>query len=232
MITSRIALALAASAWIASIGAMPVQAGVDIDFGASVRVGDNTDLFFNISSRYFNRDRNVVDSWGPRFTNPDDLAVFFFLAQQSGRSPDVIFALRRQGLTWWQVGARVGVPMDVWFVPVGVDPGPPYGKAYGHWKKNKKHASSRPRLSDADARNLVAVRVIHEYYGVPSDVAMQLRASGRPVNKIVVEEYQRRHSRSMHGSVTKPSSSKKPHSHKNKKSKGNDHPKNKGSEDR
>ena len=230
MSKSRAALALLVAVAFASIGAMPVAAGVDVDFGANIRVGDNTDLFFNISSRYFDRDRDVVDTWGPRFTNPDDLAVFFFLAQQSGRSPDVIFALRRQGLTWWQVGGRVGVPMDIWFVPVGVHPGPPYGKAYGYWKKHRKHPSSRPRLSDADARNLVAVRVIHEYYGVPADVAMQLRATGRPVSKIVVEEYQRRHSRPMHGSVKKPSSSKKPHSHK--KSQGNDHPKKKGSQHR
>lgn len=233
MSKNRIALALLAAALCAA-AVPPVAAGVDVDFGANIRIDDNTNLFFNISSRYFDRDRVVVDRWGPRFTNPDDLAVFFFLAQQSGRSPDVIFALRRQGLNWWEVGVRVGVPMDAWFVPVQVTPGPPYGKAYGHWKKHRKHPSSRPRLSDADARNLVAVRVIHEYYGMPVDAAMRLRASGRPVDRLVVDEYDRRHSRPMHGSVkkssTSKSSNKKPHS--DKKSQGHNHPKNKGSQHR
>ena len=230
MSKSRIALVLLSAAWVWALAASPATAGVDIDFGANVRVGDNTDLFFNISSRYFDRDRRVVDMWGPRFSNPDDLAVFFFLVQQSGRSPDVIFALRKQRLSWWDVGARCGVPRDVWFVPVETDPGPPYGKAYGYWKKNRKQPSSHWRLTDADARNLVAVRVIHDYYGVPPEVAMRLRASGRPVDRLVTDEYERRHSRSMSGSMNKGSSSKKPHS--DKKSQGNDHPKNKGSQHR
>lgn len=221
----RIALAVLAVAC-----ALPALAGVDIDFGANVRVGDNTDLFFNISSRYFNRDRVVVDNWGPRFSNPDDLAVFFFIAQQSGKSPEWIFSLRSQRMSWWEVGARCGVPMDVWFVPVKVAPGPPYGKAYGYWKKHGKHPSSRHGLSDADARNLVAVRVIHDYYRVPPDVAMKMRASGRPVNTLVVEEYDRRHARSMHGNVKKSSSSKKSHGDKN--SQGQDHPKHKESKHR
>ncbi len=204
MRTSRISLALAVSAWVLALTALPARAGTDVDFGTSVRAGDHTDLFFSISSRCFDRDRRAVDSWGPRFTNPDDLAVFFFLAQQSGKSPDAIFALRRQGLTWWEVGARLGVAVDAWFLPVDVDPGPPYGKAYRSWKKRRQHPSSRAPLSDADARNLVAVRVLHEYYGIPVDVAMQRRSSGRSVRRLVVDEYEHRHGRQMTGSVEKP----------------------------
>ena len=152
-------------------------AGLDVDFGASVRLGDDTDVFFAVSSRYFDRDRSVVESWGRRYDDPDDLAVALFVSHRSGKSPDFIFSLRRQGLRWWDIGVRVGLPADVWFVPVARDPGPPYGKAYGYWKKHRRDSKVRIVLTDADVRNLVVVRMIHEYYGVPVDVAFERRAN-------------------------------------------------------
>jgi len=189
-VTRLLAGAVVLAAWCA---VTPVQAGVDIDFGANVRVGDSTDVYFAISSRYFGRDREVVASWGHRYDNPDDLAVALFVSKNSGRSPDFIFALRRQGFSWWEIGMRVGVSAEAWFLPVNGDPGPPYGKAYGHWKKHKSNPKTVIVLADTDARNLVAVRVIHEYYGVPVKVAMQWRASGRDLGSLVSDEYHRRH---------------------------------------
>ncbi len=170
-------------------------AGVDVDLGASFPVGDNGRLFFNISSRYFDFQPAVVEHWGVRYTNPDDLAVSLFIAKQSGRSPDVIFALRRQGLSWWDVSLRTGVPVDAWFVPVPHDPGPPYGKAYGHWRKHRDNPHYMVVLGDGDVRNLVAARMAHEYYGVPMEDAMRWRASGRNVRDMMVREYDVRHGR-------------------------------------
>ena len=169
------------------------HAGIDVDLGASFPIGDNGRLFFNISSRYFGYEPMVVEHWGVRYTNPDDLAVSLFISRQCGRSPDVIFALRRQGLSWWDVGLRTGVPMDAWFVPVQRDPGPPYGKAYGHWRKHRENPKYMVVLGDADLRNLVAVRMAHEYYGVPVDDAMRWRASGSSVREVMVREYNVRH---------------------------------------
>lgn len=173
--------------------AVPVAAGVDVDFGATVRLDDHTDLFFSISSRYFERDRDVIADWGRRFPDPDDLSVFFFIVERSGRSPDFVFALRKRGLSWWEVGRRCGLPAEVWFVPVAVDPGPPYGRAYGHWKKWKRDPRTVIVLPDADVRNLVAVRMVHEYYGVPVEAAMKWRAEGRDVRALMASEYARRH---------------------------------------
>ena len=173
----------------------PARAGIDVDFGANVRVNDNTDLFFNISSQYFDRDRRVVQDWAPRYPNPDDLSVSLFLCQQSRRSPDFIFSLRRQGVSWFDIGVRVGVPVDAWFVPVEVDPGPPYGHAYGYWKKHRRNPRTRVVLTDMDARNLVAVRMVHEYYRVPVATAMQWRADGRDVRVLMADQYKKRHGR-------------------------------------
>jgi hypothetical protein len=168
------------------------HAGFDIDLGASVQLGNDTELYFAISSRYFDQDRTVVERWGTRYTDPDHLAVALFISRHSGASLGTIFDLRRKGHSWWDISVRLGVPVDVWFVPVRRDPGPPYGKAYGHWKKHHKNPSA-VRLTDADVGNLVAVRMLHEYYSVSVEVAMEWRSSGRPLSALMSDEYEKRH---------------------------------------
>ncbi len=179
----------------AFLAAPAAIAGVDIDFGANINVNDHTNLFLSISSRYYDRDRATVASFGARFEDPDDLSVALFINRSCGRSLDDIWVLRRQGLSWWDISLRYRVPVDVWFVPVRRDPGPPYGKAYGYWKKHRRDPHARVVLADPDIRNLVAVRMIHDYYGVPVETAMQWRASGRKLNTLMAEEYNRRHTR-------------------------------------
>jgi len=173
----------------------PVSAGVDIDFGAAVRINDSTDLYFRMSSRYFDQDRATVSRWAERYHDPDDLAVALFIQRQSGRSLDEMYRLRQQsGLTWWQIGMRFGIPVDAWYVPVERKPGPPYGKAYGHWKKHKRNRSRTVVLTDADCRDLVALRVVHEYFDVPVDIAVTWRAEGN-LRDMMSTEYRRRHGR-------------------------------------
>jgi hypothetical protein len=196
---------------LAAAFATPSHAGFDVDFGASVRLGNDTDLYVAISSRYFDRDRAVVERWGARYTDPDDLAVSLFISKHSGTSLDMIFDLRRGGHSWWDISVRMGVPVEVWFVPVRRDPGPPYGKAYGHWKKHPKNPGA-VRLTDADATNLVAVRMLHEYYDVPVEIAMDWRSSGRPLQTLMSDEYEKRHGK---GSAS-PGKSKKKHTGKSK----------------
>jgi hypothetical protein len=193
----------------------PADAGFDVDFGANVQIDDDTDLFFAISSRYFSRDREVVERWGRRYDHPDDLAVALFIARHSGISLSSIFRLREEGRTWWEIGIRLGVPADVWFVPVPRDPGPPYGHAYGYWKKHKNDPRSDYILADVDVRNLVAVRVMHEYYNVDVNVAMDWRSDGRDLRALVSDEYRGRHA----GDSTPPG-----HSKSKSKNKNDDHP--------
>jgi hypothetical protein len=195
---------------VAGSGAGVAHAGLDIDFGASINIGDDDGLFLSISARYFDQDRPAVDRIAARYRNPDDLAVVLFVARRSGRSVDRIHEMRSRGLSWWDVSVRVGLPMDVWFVPVDRDPGPPYGKAYGHWKNHRRDNHHAAVLTDADARNLVAVRMLHEYYGVSVAVAMDWRSSGHDLRALVSTEYGKRHG------------------HKHKVAKNHDKPKSKG----
>ena len=167
------------------------RASVDVAFGAAVNVNDNTSLFFGVSSRYFDREPRVVETWSQRVPNPDDLSVLMFLSARSGRSLDAVFAMRRTGLSWWDVSIRLGVPADVWFVPVE-RPGPPYGKAYGYWRKHGRDTRAY-RIDDRSCRDLVAVRMMHDYYGMPVERAMDLRKDRRRIDSLVSDEYRTRH---------------------------------------
>ncbi len=193
--------ALFACACLLLLGAWPAAAGVDVDFGVAVHFGNEADLFLAISANYFDRDRDEVRKWHAHFADPDDLAVALFIARHARRDLAAIYALRQRGLAWWEIGIRFGVPVDVWFVPVAGRPGPPFGRAYGYWKQHGKHPQLF-RLSDEECRHLVAVRVVHEYYGVAPDVAMRWRAEGRKLDKLLAEEYHRRHPKAHHGGAS------------------------------
>ena len=191
--TSRTPL-FAGLALAACVAIPSAHAGVDIAFGARVPIGDDGSLFVNISSRYFERDPSVIQSWERRFESPDDTAVFFWIVERSRKSADFVFSLRRQGLGWYEIGHRCGIPADAWYVQIPVeDPGPPYGKAYGHYKKHKQNPTYRVKLSDRQARDLVAVRMCHEYYRVPAQTAMDWRRGGDDVRYILTREYRQRH---------------------------------------
>jgi len=185
------------------------KAGIDINFGASVQLNDRSDLYFSISSQYFNRDRDTLKRWGAQFRDPDDLAVALYISGHSGRALGEIWALRHQRhMTWWEISVHYGMSIDVWFVNVKHDPGPPYGKAYGHWKNHKKkHKHDRHAtfvLTDFDIRNLVAVRVAHEYYGVSIETAMEWRIDGTNLRDLMSDQYEKRHGKPYHASkVTK-----------------------------
>ena len=196
----------------------PARAGLDIDLGAKLRINDDTDVFIAVSSRYFQHDREVVVQWRDRYDDPDDCTVALFLSRHSGKSPRQIFILRREGLSWWEIGLRLEIPAKVWFVAVSHDPGPPYGNAYGHWRKHKKNPKHQMILTDAEARNLVSIRMIHEYYGVSASVAMKQRASGKDIQTLMAGEYRKRHGSKQGANVlnTGDSPGKKPGKSKSK----------------
>lgn len=187
---AAIVLSLAASLPAASV---PAAAAVELSVGAHVDLGNDADLFLDISSRHFDLDPRRVHDASRLFPRPDDLAVALFIAGRSGTSVDAVFRYRSGGTPWYDVGRRCGVPIDAWFVPVDHDPGPPYGKAYGHWRKHRKNPNTRFTLSDVEARDLVAVRMAHEFYRVPVSTAMSWRSDGRDVRTLMNREYRRRH---------------------------------------
>jgi hypothetical protein len=91
--------------------AASVARPVDVSFGVRVPIQNDGDCF-SISRRAISTPVYVVDTWGRRFSNPDDLAVFLHICKYSRVGPDAVYAYRRQGMSWFDVGLRVGVPVE------------------------------------------------------------------------------------------------------------------------
>lgn len=113
-----------------------------------------------------------------RRISDDELPVVFFLAQRARVAPARIIALRHAGRSWWDISVHFGLGPEVYYVPVTVVSGPPYGRAYGHYKKSRKHWNTIV-LSDDDIVNLVELRFMSEYYGIAPERVIEARGRHR-----------------------------------------------------
>ena len=148
------------------------QAQTAISVGA--RIGD---FHVAVSNYYHVPEREVVVIRERRIRD-EELPVVLFIAQRARVAPASIVDLRLRGMSWWDISVRYGIRPDVYYVPVAVAPGPPYGRAYGHYKKPRKQWDTIV-LSDDDVVNLVHVRFLSDYYGVPPERVIEVRGQHR-----------------------------------------------------
>jgi hypothetical protein len=172
------------------------QAGVNVDisFGAQIPIQDDNRIFVSVNSRYYDREPAFVDQWSTRFRNPDDLQVFLFLSRHSSASPQVIWDLRKGGMSWFRISQRVRVPMDAYFVRLDGPAYPPFDGMYGRYDQYLRNPKKyKPNFTDGELRSLVVVRTMSDYYRLPPGQAMKLRASGKDCRSLMAQEYRKRH---------------------------------------
>lgn len=114
----------------------------------------------------------------------DELAVVFFLAERARVSPDVIIKLRLGGKSWMEISLQYGIMADAYYLPMANTPGPPYGKAYGHFKNRDKSKWNEIRLADTDIINLVNLKFVSEHYRCTPDEVIQARGAGKSFSSI------------------------------------------------
>jgi hypothetical protein len=86
-----------------------------------------------------------------------------------------------------EITTHLGLTAEVFYVPVQGDPGPPYGKAYGHFKNRKKADWGAIRLTDTDIVNFVNLKFISSHYGYSPDEVIKMRQSGKDFVSINTE---------------------------------------------
>ena len=127
-----------------------------------------------VSNYYHVPEREVIVVRERRIPE-DELPVVFFIAQRANVPAARIVDMRLRGDSWWDISVRFGLGADVYYVPVTVvRSGPPYGRAYGHYKKPKKQWNTIA-LTDADVVNLVQLRFISDHYHVAPDRVIEMR---------------------------------------------------------
>jgi len=116
---------------------------------------------------------------------PDEqLPVLGHLARELGQTPERIFELHRSGLSFLDISLRFGRGPEIFYVPLAVDPGPPYGKAWGYYKKTPRARWNTIRLTDVEIIDLVNLRVAADHYRVAPERIVELRRTGKPFRDI------------------------------------------------
>ena len=152
-----------ALALVLTLGSPVARAATPFDYLFNpAQVVNDHQLFLNLAVGNFGVPRPALEPMLPRMRSVEiDLPVVLFLARESGRPVSSIVDLRARGLDWSVIATRVQVAPDVFFAGIDRDPGPPYGYAWGHWKRNHR----RVRLSDSDIAGLVQIQIGHRIDG-------------------------------------------------------------------
>lgn len=154
----------------------PAIGGVDI--GLSVEDGTISHFHLAIGSYYHVPEKEmkiVIEKKIP----DEEMPVVFFIAHRADISPRKVIELRLGGKNWMQISLQYGINADAYYVPADRVSGPPYGKAYGHYKNKKKSNWNHISLSDTDIINFVNLRFLSEHYGYSADEIIELRTSGK-----------------------------------------------------
>jgi hypothetical protein len=169
-----------------SLAAVPAKAGTSFEFlFSSNSVAKDDQFLLHLAVGDYGYPRQMIEPVLPRLQFVEaDLHVLLFLAHASGRSIESIVGLRSEPLSWSVVFNQCGVPFDVLFVGIDRDPGPPYGKAWGHWKKT----SGKGALSDDSIVRLVQLQTAHRLTGIPVLDIVRSEGEGRSVALVVADK--------------------------------------------
>jgi hypothetical protein len=158
----RLVFAFLFAAVLAATGS-PASAG-SFDFLFSLNhVHNDTQYFLNLAVSNSGFPQPVIEPLLPRVRYVEtDLPVLLYLQHASGWPLPQLVDLRARGASWSVIFTHVGVPQAVLFEGIPDDPGPPYGHAWGYWKKNPRGA----RLQDRDVCELVRIQMASQWVGI------------------------------------------------------------------
>ena len=150
---------------LAAFGFSTLSAAAQVQAGAVISGEGLRSFYFAIGNYYQVPNREVVVV-RERAVPPDEIPVVFFVARQAHVEPAVIVDLRRRGLSWSDVALHFRLDPDIYYFSGG----PPYGHAYGYWKKHP------PR--DVEVIDAVNVHFLSDYHRVSPDSVRADRSRG------------------------------------------------------
>jgi hypothetical protein len=130
--------------------------------------------------RYYRVPEREVLIVRDRGIHQEELPVVFFLAQRARVSPEAVVDLRLRGMNWMDITLQFGLSPDIYYVPVkSVKEGPPYGHAYGYYKKHPKKEWKKMKFKDEEIVNQVSPKFISEHHKYTLEQVMKYRSEGR-----------------------------------------------------
>ena len=162
-----------------SVLAVAPAIGDRADAQTAVSVSAHIGDFHVAVANYYHVPEREVIVIRERRIRDDEIPVALFIARHASVPWTRVVDMRVRGDSWWDISVRFGLGPDVYYVPVAVTPGPPYGRALGHYKKKQRKEWTTIVLTDADIVNLVELRFLSEHYRVAPEHIIALRATNR-----------------------------------------------------
>jgi hypothetical protein len=152
-----------------------------VDFGISIADGELRSFYLAVGSHYSVPPKQVVSVKERYRFRSEELPVVYFLAARARVKPSAVIDLRMNRMSWFDISIRFGLSPEIFFVPLDVEKvGPPYGNAYGYYKKYRPQKEWRKIiLSDSEVVDLVNLRFISEYQHIPPGQVIEMRGKGR-----------------------------------------------------
>jgi hypothetical protein len=155
---------------------------------------DEKKIVSQVFSEYF-KSKNVDYNKSSSLFQGDDALTASFIISKTGANPvELRSALVRYNNNWLDVMVHYGMQPTALFLPVppNYHVGPPYGKAYGYWKKHKHNPKYVMKLTNQDINNLIYLNVLHNHFGTPVVDLMRHRQAGHSFTFIINNEHQKR----------------------------------------
>ncbi len=172
------------------VGLFCFQAAIvaQVNLGLSISDGRLRDFYLAVGDYYHVAPQAVVEIRDHDRIPDEDLPVVYFMATNAHVTPAAIVKLRMGRMSWFDIAFHYHLSPEIFFVPVAVEHvGPPYGNAYGYYRKHGRGGDWRDaRLSDREVVDLVNLRFMSDYYRMPPEQVMRLR--GQHGQFVVVNE--------------------------------------------
>jgi hypothetical protein len=108
-----------------------------------------------------------------------ELPAVGWIARETGASLDRVAELRMSGMPLLDVALRLGGTPAIFYVPFERDPGPPYGRAWGYYKKTPRDRWGSIRLADAEVIQLSHLKLVTRHYHVSPAHVLELERKGK-----------------------------------------------------
>jgi hypothetical protein len=179
-----------AAGWLTAILLMTfssaVLAGERVSIGVSIGEEGIRSFHLAIGEYYRVPEREVVVVRERRIPE-DEIPVVMFVSKWGRVRPETVINLRLGGRSWADIFVQYHISPAVLYVPVAEVSGPPYGKAYGHYKNKHRRNWRNVRLDDDDVINLVNLKFISEHSRCSAEQVIEWRTEGRSFAEIYYE---------------------------------------------
>ncbi len=150
-------------------------ASTQAQVSAGVRINDDgqNSFYLAIGQTYRVPQQEVVVVH-QRNIPDEEIPVVYFIARRAHVRPEAIIDLRLAGQSWMDITLHYHLRPSIYYVALNGDPGPDYGRVYGHWRQPRREWTNM-RLEDDDIIKMVNLQFVSSHYGVKTDEVVRLR---------------------------------------------------------